>query len=214
MRNNFDYLIEQFKHAKGIKKADIFSKSFINEFANWIHDRQLIGEEFVSFLDYLNLSFEDEYCAEIGKGERDTLVKPYDTKIISPFADNITEVEDDRLITANFKVYNNNACLLTDKKLVVIPNSFISTYLIQNPYSFSNLEGLENLHNNDTHNIIFGLYGYCGDKDKTKKLAALASFRSKLDGDYISDYDTYEGAYYYVVASNPVKSRFLGRGRQ
>ena len=42
MKNNFDYLIEQYKHAKGIKNADTYSKSFINGFANWLKQKEII----------------------------------------------------------------------------------------------------------------------------------------------------------------------------
>lgn len=213
MKNNFDYLIEQFKHAKGIKKADIYSKSFVSDFAAWLHERKLIGEEFISFLDYLGLSYEDANCAEIGKGDKDTIVKPYDTKIISLSGDSITDVDRDRIIVANFKVYEDNACALINNELTIIPNSDISTYLVHNPYSFNSINGLENLHNNNTHDIIVGIYGHCSDKDRAKKMERIELLKSKLERDYIYDSDTFEEAYYCVIGSVSNKEKNIYKMR-
>ncbi len=211
MKNNFDYLIEQFKHAKGIKKADIYSKRFITEFADWLHERKLIGEEFVSYLDYLGYFYKNANCAEIGKGDRDTIVKPFNTKLIT--LSDVNDIPKDRLIVGNFKVYENNACVLKDKEIVVTPNTVINTYLVHNPYSFNSIKGIENLHNNATHSIIVGIYGNCSDKDRAKKMERIDDLVSKLDGNVTRDYDTFEGAYYYVVGSvqDERKRSFAGK---
>ena len=206
MKNNFDYLIEQYKHAKGIKNADIYSKGFIKDFNLWLNQKKIMGTEFLSYLDFLDLNYKKSNCAEVGKGEHDTIVKPFDTKILSSFTNDITNVNKDRFMIGNLKIHEGNASLLINHKLNIIPNSIVNTYLIHNPYSFNSLHGIEDIHNNNSANIIIGVYGNTTDKDYAKKTEMLDSIKDKLVGNYISEYDTSDEAYYYILASkNKVK---------
>ena len=208
MKNNFDYLIEQYKHAKGIKKADIYSKSFINSFSYWLKQRKIMGNEFLNYLSFLDLNYKNSNSAEVGKGEQDTLVKPFDTKILSLNTDGITGVDKNRLITGNLRIFEGNAYLFLNHELKVITNNVVDTYLIHNPYSFNSISGIEDIHNNGSANVILGVYGSTHDNDLEKKINRLNDIKDKLVGNYISEYDTYDGAYYYILASNnKVKSK-------
>ena len=208
MKNSFDYLIEQYKHAKNIKHADIYSTSFINGFNHWLKQKEIIGNEFLNYLSFLDLDYQNSNCAEVGKGEHDTLVKPFDTKILSLNTDEITGVDKNRFMIGNLRIYEGNACLVRNHKLDVISNDVIDTYLIHNPYSFNSIYGIETIHNNGSSNIIVGVYGSTHDHDVQKKLDCLSNIKDKLVGNYVSEYDTYDEAYYYIIASkNKVKTK-------
>lgn len=208
MKNNFDYLIEQYKHAKGIKKADIYSKSFSIGFNNWLNQKKVIGNEFLDYLKFLDLDYKNSNCAEVGKGEQDTLVKPFDTKILSLNTNEITGVDKNRFITGNLRIFEGNAYLFLNHELKVITNNVVDTYLIHNPYSFNSISGIEDIHNNGSANVILGVYGSTHDNDLEKKINRLNDIKDKLVGNYISEYETCDGAYYYILASkNKVKSK-------
>lgn len=202
MKNNFDYLIDQFKSAKGLKHVDIYSKKFISEFAFWLKEMQKKGEEYINYLDILEFNFKDSSCAEFGKGEHDTLVKPFKTKIISPNAGEITGVSKDRLIIGNVKIYNGNACLLNkEKEVKVLPKAITHTYMTQNPYYFGNISGFENIHNCGNNNIIIGVYGNIHDKDRETKENQIKTIKNNLNKPYIEFYETDKDSYYHVIGS-------------
>ncbi len=211
MKNNFDYLIEQFKKAKDIKTSDIYSKSFVTEFSYWLKQREIIGQEYINYLDNLELDYKSSRCAEVGKGEHDTLVKPFETKIISSNVNDITEVNSDRLIKGMVKFRDGSAFLCTGKKDSLnysrISNLEISTFMIQNPYSYKMVSGIADVHNKGTHNIIIGAYGSLYDKDKYKKVEQLKLIKAQLNNDFIEEYDTFDDSYYYIIGSLSDKKR-------
>ena len=207
MKNNFDYLIEQFKKAKGIKKNDIYSKEFMQAFSHWLNQMQIIGNEYKYYLESLELNYKNSDCVEFGKGEHDTIVKPYETRIISNNTSEITGVEKERLIKGNVQFDKGSAYLHVNVKKELgatrlISNLQVSTFMTQNPYSFKSINGIEKLHNGNKFNIILGVYGSVHDKDMPKKIECLTSIKEQLVGNYISEYDTFDDAYYYIVASN------------
>lgn len=205
MKNSFDYLIEHYKHAKGIKNNDVYSKEFIKGFSHYLEQMNIMGNEFLNYLDFLNLDYKNSNCAEVGKGPHDTLVKPFDTKFLSLNTGELTDVDKSRFMIGNLRIYEGKACLLRGHKLEVIPKSVVGTYFVHNPYSFNSLYGITDIHNNDSANIILGVYGSNYDKDKVKKIERLEIFKENLVGDYISEYDTFDDAYYYILASGKAK---------
>ena len=51
-----------------------------------------------------------------------------------------------------------------------ISNLQVSTFMIQNPYSYKSLIGVADVHNSGNHNVILGVYGSLYDSDKYKKI--------------------------------------------
>ena len=85
MEKYISLLIEQFKQATGIKNVDINSQSFMLEFSEWIKSRHSISNNYLDLLEYMELSqisYPD--TVEVGKGQYDSIVKPFNTTIITP----------------------------------------------------------------------------------------------------------------------------------
>ena len=214
MKNNFDYLIEQFKKAKNIKPKNVYSKTFIKEFSYWLKQMKIIGDDYINYLNYLNLNYDDSTCAEVGKGEYDTLVKSFDTKIISYNVGEITGVDKERLIKGNVKFENGNSYLstMTNDHLInvkKISNLQVSTFMIQNPYSYKSLVGVADVHNSGNHNVILGVYGSLYDSDKYKKIEQLKLLKAQFTNDFIEEYDVYDDSYFYILSSLSSKKRTL-----
>ena len=199
MEQYLNNLLEQFRLATN-SKIDINSKEFLKDFANWLKERQVIGEGYTEFLDYMALRFQDSDCAEIGKGDYDTVVKPYNTRIITP---NAVSFEMDRVknrvVPGNIEVLDRSVVLVRNNKPIYLLSDVISTYMSQNPYSVSEFLNLIDVSNSVGSNIILGVYGSIHDKDKSAKVDELRDLSKRLNYGFISNYETSNDTYYYVV---------------
>ena len=89
------------------------------------------------------------------------------------------------------------------KPMVEIPEDEVTTFMTQNPFSFSHIRDWENLHNSGRSNIILGVYGSILDKDANSKLRQMDVFKSNLlTDDYVSEYASLGDTYLYAVGSN------------
>ncbi len=208
-------LIEQFRLATGNKNTDLNSEAFITEFTGWIRSRQKIGKEYTYFLNYMGLRFADPNCAEIGKGVYDTVVKPFDTKLITTATQSFEELKmKDRIITGNMRVYKGYPVLvrhdIKGNRLDQIPNDIILTYITQNPFSQNSISGWEGLHNSGNNNIIVGIYGNVFDKDAEAKIKLIEALKSKLSSDdFKEDYSTLDDKYFYAIGSQRMVKKLV-----
>ena len=206
-----DFLIMQYKLATGTKNIDIASKEFMSNFTSWVNSRSVIGKEYICFLQSMKFNFNTLQCAEIGKGNLDSLVKNYDTTIISPYSNTFKDVNDDRIICGNIKV-NNDDILLTEINETIqtelkLPTYLFHTYMTQNPYLPLNIENWENIHNFRNANIIVGVYGSTKDNDIESKINQIRKLKENINDSYLENYEVSNGNYFYVVGSmrNPVQ---------
>ena len=194
MEQYLNNLLEQFRLATN-SKIDINSKEFLKAFANWIRERQIIGEGYTE-----SLRFQDSDCAEVGKGSYDTVVRPFNTTIITP---NAVSFEMDRVknrvVNGNIEVLDSSVVLVRNNKPIYLVSDIISTYMSQNPYSVSEFLNLINVSNSVGSNIILGVYGSIYDKDKSAKVDELRDLSKRLNYAFISNYETSNDTYYYVV---------------
>ncbi|MDY5928964.1 MAG: hypothetical protein SPJ27_02885, partial [Candidatus Onthovivens sp.] len=99
MEKYLSLLIEQFKQANNIKNVDINSQAFISEFSEWIKLRQDVSKNYLALLEYMELSkFADCDTVEVGKGRYDTVVKPFNTTIITPHISGLETLGNERII--------------------------------------------------------------------------------------------------------------------
>ena len=193
MEINIKRLIEQYMSSTGTKIIDLKSEKFISDFANWIMELQKTGKRYTDLLEYLELDYNTRNCAEVGKCRFDTVVKPFDTTIITPDAD-IVGVNKGRIITGNMKVYGSVPIIVKDELIDLIPSESIHTFMTQNPYTSNSILNWENLHNSGEANIIVGTYGSIHDKDTDDRIKLIESH-------YIEDYYTSNDSYFYVIGS-------------
>lgn len=208
-------LSEQFKQATGTKSIDFNSQAFISEFGEWIRQRQLGAEEYLSLLDYMNLSkVNDPDTAEIGKGRFDTIVKDLDTTIITPYSKDIIVPNPKRIITSDFRVYEGTPILMRQSEkgttqIDPIITTSTLTFMTQNPYSQEQIANWEELHNGRNSDIIVGIYGSIYDKDTESKIRQIEDLRDKLDDSYAEEYAVFDDTYCYAIASTRKVKRLV-----
>lgn len=199
-------LINQFTVANGIQNPDINSEQFVEEFSHWLKARKTIGKEYTYFIDYMGFSFANPECAEIGKGQYDSIVLPFDTTIITPASKTFKELDSKRIITGNMRVYESTPLLVRHSKkgrnfIDQIPSDIIRTYMTQNPFTPSSIMGWEELHNSGVADIIVGIYGSTQDKDMDKKIKQMQSFKDKIQTRCIDEMAVAGDSYFYAVGS-------------
>ena len=206
MKDEFNpFLMEQYQKANGYKYVDFASKTFKNDYLEWLKDRKKQGYRYLDFLYEMNPKVLERTTAEIGKTEFDTLTEPFDTTIISHFEfKNIADKT--RLIPAFVKVVDEELLLQIlpqgKVKLVFLPKK-INLLMTENPYTPYSISNWDTLHNSGNYDIIVGVYGSIYDKDIKEKLNLLKNIREKiLFGDYKYNLNTDNDIYYAAIASD------------
>lgn len=200
-------LVEQFKQATGTKNVDIKSQLFMSEFSEWIKSRQNIGDNYLNLLEYMELyRYSDPDTAEIGKGQYDSIVKPFNTTIITPHSKGLETLDQSRIITSDFRVYENMPVLCsTNEKgtnlIDPITSTSTLTFMTQNPYTSEQIRNWGQLHNSGENNIIVGIYGSIYDKDIEQKIKELETLRDKLYDSYKEEHAVIDDTYCYAIAS-------------
>ena len=208
MKSNYDELIKQFIDASGIKHVDLKSKSFLEDFSNWLKERKAMGEKYVAIISELGAFKDSLQCAEVNKGVEDSVTLPYHTKLLTPYIDKSMVDESERLITANFSIDTKRVMpfISTDEvKMASISNDAIRTYMTQNPYDARMLDGWDLLHNSRRSNVVVGLYGNESDKDRSKKKDMLMRFRHQLVNNFREVECVLNGEYFCFVGSKQNK---------
>ena len=198
-------LMLQFKNATNTEHVDVNSQEFIEEFSVWLSDMKKVGDEYTQFLDYLKFSFNDFHCAEVGKGDYDSVVKSYQTTIITPCIESFSGISKDRFLSGDMQVLSGNPMLVSIGKRGFareIPSEVVGTYMMQNPLSYGAVSNWDILHNSRRSGIIVGAYGSIYDKDIEQKIKILEKLKLKLNNsNLIEGYTTFRDNYFYVVGT-------------
>lgn len=213
MGTYFELLIEQYKQAKGITKdIDVKQPEFISEFTNWINYMNDISSNYKELLEYMELYDYVNYdTIEVGKGKFDSIVKNYNTTIVTPHSTGLNNTSNRHVITADFRVYSKPMLIRTNesglRNLSPITSNLLLTFMTQNPYNLNSIKNWELLHTSDKYKIIVGMFGNRTDKDKTKKINALKDLRDKLEKSYKEEYAVINDSYCYVVATDKILTK-------
>ncbi len=210
MENSYMELFKQFCAARGIDKIECSFEDFEREFSGWLSEQKEIGNEYLSIIKNFNLFSGNSKCAEVNKGIEDSITLPFNTKLITPYIDDTSINESDRVIDGNLyinKIHIVPVLTSDTVKMMVIPREQIKTYMTQNPYSFNMLDGWDALHNSGRSDILVGVYGNVNDSDREKKIENLLQFKRRLNGLYREINYVINDKYFYVVGSAKNKSR-------
>ena len=194
-------VLGQYKAAIGSNsELNINNEKVQKELAEWLYKRGKIGKLYTSFLDYLNIEFAYSNCAEIGKGTYDSVVKNFDTAIITPYDNEITEVDKERVFVSKFEIEESKPYLLKGSKKIILHPYVFSKFMTQNN---DDIRNWENLHNSGDYSIIVGAYGENNEQDKDNKIKEIEELRNKVcdHRDIVFEYDTTKDAYFIVVAT-------------
>ena len=199
-------LIEQFKQATGTKNVDINSQAFISEFSEWIKSRKLMGKDYTSFIEYMDVhpTVISEESVEIGKGKYDTIALDTGIHMITPYSEGIKRT-DAGIITADFGVYEGTPIMIkhnkSDNQFEAVDTQYVRRFLTHNPYEQGCIRDWEQLHNVG-ENITVGIFGSIYDKDVEQKIQQIEALRDGIiDGYFKEDYVTSGDSYYYAVSS-------------
>ena len=165
--------------------------------------RQDVSKHYLALLEYMELSkFADCDTAEVGKGRYDTIVKPFNTTIITPHISGLETLGNERIINAELVVMGETPVLFgTNKNGKPISSSSNLTFMTQNPYTPIEIRNWEDLHNSGENDIIVGVYGSIYDKDIESKLKQIQELEEKLNGSYIREGAVVCDTYSYAIAS-------------
>ena len=211
MKNNvdryLDNLIVQFIQATGYKNKNVNSVGFKYEFLGWIEERKKISNKYLKLLDYMNLTedIDKESSVEVGKGKYDTIVRSFKTNRITPY---VEDLDEERTMNAIFKVMDGQPTLITNNGLNIarIESNIPITFITQNPYNESLINGWSSLHNMGLNNIVVGMYGNINDKDMEQKIETLKALKDKLLREYQEEFSILDDSYCYAIASKTKKN--------
>lgn len=211
MQKNVEQIINQFKSANGIGIDENINMLDVYE---WACQRVEEGDYFLGLLDYMEISgIKESATIEVGKGYFDSIVVPYETRLITPFKSEFSEeyIEDrSRIIEAKFSVINHTPALIFANGIrTTIENTELQKYMIHNPYSMREISDWDHIAKNPNTQIIIGAYGNTHDKDRRKKIDEIKRWKEKLDVVYKECYATTDDRYYYAIVTTPEKKLTL-----
>ena len=176
------------------------------ELNEYLIELQMIGWEYKKYLEYLGIDTDYESVAEVGKGDRDSIVKGTSTTVITT---NPYQSRTQRIIrrdffpadTPNLLEYNyDNTQLLETRK---VPD-WLTTFITQNPYSDAHLNGWHEIFNGEQYDSVVGIYGTKYDKDMKYKEKMLQDLASCITSENVRiSFDNDGDNYFGVVYSEP-----------
>jgi len=206
-RKYLDYLYNQFGNSMGfdILNTNVDADEFMSAFVCWIKKNQLIGEEYKSFVDYMDVTPSHEYnIAEVGKGKYDSIALNLNLPIITEFSAGMASESYSPIINKEFFVVSGKPALLPlfDDSVDAFTVSSIERFVTHNPYNECFIADWQELHNSGSH-ITVGVFGDIHDKDKESKIKMLKELRTKMNLVGLKDeYATDGDMYFYAIASN------------
>ena len=221
MTKNEEYymlLVRQYFESQGmnpiLSSINIKSKRFQKELFMWLKERSKIGEKYVDFLFYLGKDITNLETAEIEKGKYDSIVRPYETTVITPYYYPDEKNNKEILRYAFFPDFNTPGLLKLDNQQnlqeIKESPSYIQQYITENPYRRTDLFGIEDLHNGGNFDILVGVFGDIQDRDKEKKIKLLKELRDKIIDDEIKvEFDCDRNQYFAAVVSNRKLKKYV-----
>lgn len=206
-------LLVQFAKAKGYDQIDLKSHAFKEEFSKYLEDMKKCGWNYSNFLLANGQNFTKRTTAEIGKGIYDTIVRPYNTIVITSNNYGLN-INKDRIIFGEFAIYNDKPYYSVINNDEVVTNEIskneIDTFMINNPfyadndfYSFCTLElpNWEKIYNFNNFDIMAGVYGKIFDKDMAYKIKNIEDLKKRLYGPIKEDFSKNNDEYYYAIST-------------
>lgn len=211
MQKSIEQIINQFKSANGIGANENINMLNVYE---WACQRVEEGDYFLGLLDYMEISgIKENTTIEVGKGYFDSIVVPYETRLITPFKSEFSQeyIDDrNRIIEARLSVINQVPALIFANGIrSTIENTESQKFMTYNPYSINEISDWNQIANNPSKQIIIGVYGKTHDKDRRKKIDEIKRWKEKLDVVYKECYATTDDRYYYAIATTPEKKLTL-----
>jgi len=178
--NSLKNLFKQFCRAYGIKKVDPKDKVLVRTFFEWLETEKKEKDDFYrKLLKIMNLDIDNKRTVEVGKTVHDSIVLPYETRIVTPYEKGFEDYKE-RVTIANLR-FHGSLPILIQKGVHVdhaIPVDMYDKFITQNPYTGKEIADWNNFQHQD---IIVGVYGDINDADRKNKMRQMNEFYNKLD---------------------------------
>lgn len=201
MKSSNVFLIKQFFDARDPNKYVYFDEKHEQDFYKWLKQMQGISKYYTDFLEEMKFNFKGSNCAEISKSFFDTVVKPYDTHLITLYENGLNDIGQSRVVEGNLVVNKDIPVIIQASTEKLYSSNEYDVFMTQNPYTQGDLKKLSILHNSCNYDVIAGIFGFNDDKNKSKKINELKRFRDSLYGDYIFEIEKKDGVYCGVVGT-------------
>lgn len=200
MKSSTNLLFKQFCDAKGYTNKSI--DNTMKEFFDWIYTMSSISKYYTDFLDEMGFDFKNNKCAELSKSFFDTVVKEFDTHLITLYENGLNDIDNKRVVDGNLVINDMLPLIIrptTDH--FYLTDCRYDTFMTQNPYQEGDFRKLSVIHNRLNYNIIGGVFGFIDDKDRAKKVRSVKNLRDSLYGDFIFELDKKDDIYFCCVGS-------------
>ena len=201
MKSSNAFLIKQFFDAREPDKYVYFDDKHEQEFYKWLKQMQEISKYYTNFLEEMNFNFKGKNCAEISKSFFDTVVKPYDTYLITLYENGLNDIGESRVVEGYLVVNNDAPVIIQPFTGRIYPSNEYDIFMTQNPYTQGDFKKLAMLHNSCNYDVIAGVFGSNDDKNKSKKINELKRLRDSLYGEYAFEIEKKDGVYYGVIGT-------------
>lgn len=196
-----NYLLEQYKHAKGIDDISFDDLMYLilisGDFDAWLEDMNESKKAYLALLNYMHIEIENGNVAEVNKSGYDSIVKDNGkTRIITPYTYGFEDSKNPKTFE-KFEI-SDNADIFLGKRRLPRKNRFVDRVIFQNPTSLETIKNFDKLHLSG-RDVTFGIYGNRLDKGTSLKLKMVEVMKSLLPCDtYNSSY--YDDGKYYAFA--------------
>lgn len=202
-------LKKQFLNAQGNSSGCINYK----EFEEYLLQLNRLGNEYRNILSELGLNINDSNIVEINKGILDSVAYANSSlSIITPYTDEMSASYENEIYRFKFVGNKGIPSFKTSSGIIYDLSNLVPykhTFITQNPYNYSEIEGFSILSQLGYYSTIFGMYGMIYDKDYINKIKMFESVRSDFQ-DYKEEIIT-DGDKYFLVARSNVKVKTKSR---
>ena len=198
-------LINQYVNATGVKDIGDYDKNLIKDVFSWLEQRKFLAQDYLLFLDELNIRYKDSDCVEVEKGKFDSITfEKFENGILTPYFDGL-HTHKGEILNNDLEISSGIPGLLSfdgNTKCLDYMNLYkYNSYMIHNPYEMDSLKNWDMMHNKGLNGIVVGCFGNSHDKYFWDKIKQIGEFQEKLQGDYISELSLKNSNYCYVLAS-------------
>lgn len=177
------------------------------EFEEYVLQVNKLGAEYRNILSELGLDINDSNVVEVNKGILDSVAYANSNmSIITPYTDEMSTSYGNDIYRFKFVGKEGIPSLKTSSGIIynlsgIVP--YKHTFITQNPYNYSEIDGFSILSQSGYYRTIFGMYGMIYDKDYINKIKMFEQVRSDFQ-DYKEEIIT-DGDKYFLVACSNVK---------
>ncbi len=205
-----DALFQQYMSSRGFLEVNKHDRYVLEDYEEFLDERKRLMPNYVELLKILNIDFDKETTVEVGKGNLDSVVIPYEATIVTPYK-GLFEARKGKVIEGKPMVIDDDIEVIykysmangRETKKLDIQEGRI--YMTQNLYG---PQGVRNwFHLIPKNDIVVGVFGLRQDKDMNEKIDAIYKVADLIEGSKLSMGEVDDG--YYCAMRSTGKEKQL-----